>query len=203
MKDVLFFSTVWEDYASIQGALKINKNDVVLTICSAGDNALNMLLENPKRVIAIDSNTMELALAKHKAKIIMDDSFEQAEHKLEELSQTGLFERRFVPIFRFFITWILPSELIRTDSKQKQLRKYRKWKALIALALLPFSLKALYKLLLPGIPLNYVNIDIYQTLRRNIHHFVKYALFSKNPYLHKICNSKQEKLPFLMPKNYE
>jgi len=46
----------WEDPAVDRQLLKITKNDVILTITSAGDNILDYLLEQPRRIHAVDLN---------------------------------------------------------------------------------------------------------------------------------------------------
>ncbi|MCD6468593.1 MAG: DUF3419 family protein [Thermoplasmata archaeon] len=50
------YSTCWEDYNIIQKALKVEKNDALLSITSAGCNVLNLLLNNPRKVLSIDVN---------------------------------------------------------------------------------------------------------------------------------------------------
>jgi betaine lipid synthase len=46
----------WEDPKVDRQLLGINKDDVILTITSAGDNILDYLLESPRRVHAVDLN---------------------------------------------------------------------------------------------------------------------------------------------------
>ncbi|KIW55877.1 hypothetical protein, variant [Exophiala xenobiotica] len=46
----------WEDPKVDRQLLQINKDDVILTITSAGDNILDYLLERPKRIHAVDLN---------------------------------------------------------------------------------------------------------------------------------------------------
>ncbi|KAJ9606947.1 hypothetical protein H2200_008958 [Cladophialophora chaetospira] len=46
----------WEDPKVDRQLLEINKDDVILTITSAGDNILDYLLEKPKRIHAVDLN---------------------------------------------------------------------------------------------------------------------------------------------------
>ena len=46
----------WEDPRNDRQILNINSDDVILTITSAGDNILDYLLENPKRIHAVDLN---------------------------------------------------------------------------------------------------------------------------------------------------
>lgn len=46
----------WEDPKIDRQLLNINKDDVILTITSAGDNILDYLLESPRRIHAVDLN---------------------------------------------------------------------------------------------------------------------------------------------------
>ena len=46
----------WEDPRIDRQILNINRDDVILTITSAGDNILDYLLESPKRIHAVDLN---------------------------------------------------------------------------------------------------------------------------------------------------
>ena len=46
----------WEDPRVDQQLLNISKDDVILTITSAGDNVLDYLLETPRRIHAVDLN---------------------------------------------------------------------------------------------------------------------------------------------------
>jgi hypothetical protein len=43
-----------------------NENDRVPTVCSAGDIALSVLIKNPTRVIAVDTNSDQIQLTKAK-----------------------------------------------------------------------------------------------------------------------------------------
>jgi S-adenosylmethionine-diacylglycerol 3-amino-3-carboxypropyl transferase len=50
------FYTCWDDIAPIQQALQINSDDIVFSITSGGCNILNLLLYDPKKIIAVDYN---------------------------------------------------------------------------------------------------------------------------------------------------
>lgn len=52
--DIIRYAQVWEDADVLLDALDINENDEVLSIASAGENALSLLTRNPKHVYAID-----------------------------------------------------------------------------------------------------------------------------------------------------
>mmetsp|Transcript_37394 Transcript_37394/g.60541 ORF Transcript_37394/g.60541 Transcript_37394/m.60541 type:complete len:384 (-) Transcript_37394:639-1790(-) len=71
VKDALMHKTIdktflynwsWEDPRIDHRVLNIDSNDVVLTICSAGDNVLDYLLEGPKKIYAVDLNPAQLAV---------------------------------------------------------------------------------------------------------------------------------------------
>jgi len=48
------YSICWEDPQTIQKALHIKKDDVILSISSAGSNVLNFLLYDPKKILSVD-----------------------------------------------------------------------------------------------------------------------------------------------------
>jgi len=64
------YSTCWEDFETINGALKINKNDKLISISSAGCNVLNALLLEPKKILAVDFNPHQNYLLELKIKAI-------------------------------------------------------------------------------------------------------------------------------------
>ena len=53
---------VWEDINLLYEGLEIDENDNVLSICSAGDNVLGLLLKEPKSVTSIDLNPTQSAI---------------------------------------------------------------------------------------------------------------------------------------------
>lgn len=59
----LRYSTVWEDHQLLELGLDPRPGDDLLVIASAGDNVLNLLLREPRRIIAIDVNPAQIALA--------------------------------------------------------------------------------------------------------------------------------------------
>jgi S-adenosylmethionine-diacylglycerol 3-amino-3-carboxypropyl transferase len=66
--DRIRYSLVWEDSTTLYAGLGIRPTDTVLVIASAGCNALNALLRNPRQVVAIDLNPVQnklLALKRH------------------------------------------------------------------------------------------------------------------------------------------
>ncbi len=68
--DRLRYSLVWEDSRTLYGALSIQPTDHVLVVASAGCNALNALLKNPRHVTAIDLNPVQLQLLRLKLHVI-------------------------------------------------------------------------------------------------------------------------------------
>ncbi len=50
------YSQVWEDHALVEHGLAIGPDDDVLSITSAGDNVLALLLQGPRSITAIDLN---------------------------------------------------------------------------------------------------------------------------------------------------
>ena len=58
----LRYSRVWEDHALLEHGLAITPKDEVLMIASAGCNVLNLLLREPRRIVAIDLNPSQTAL---------------------------------------------------------------------------------------------------------------------------------------------
>lgn len=66
----LIYNTCWEDPAVDREALALGGDDVLLTIASAGCNALDYLLDEPRRVIAVDINPRQTALLELKAAAI-------------------------------------------------------------------------------------------------------------------------------------
>jgi len=65
-KSDIIFNTVWEDPRLDKEALKISEDDVILSISSAGCNALSYLLENPKHIYLVDRNPCQNALVELK-----------------------------------------------------------------------------------------------------------------------------------------
>lgn len=64
--DIIRYAQVWEDAEILLEALDINENDNVLSIASAGENALSLLINNPNIVYAIDLNANQIACTEFK-----------------------------------------------------------------------------------------------------------------------------------------
>ena len=69
MKGV-YYNQVWEDPEVDGLGLQIGKNDRLLMVTSAGCNVLNLLLREPRSIVAIDSNLHQQRLFAHKLKLI-------------------------------------------------------------------------------------------------------------------------------------
>ena len=75
-RDILY-SMCWEDPELVKEALKINNNDKVISITSGGENVFALLLNNPKELIAIDSNIQQIYLTQLKAAAIKELDFNE------------------------------------------------------------------------------------------------------------------------------
>ena len=62
MNPPLLYARCWEDEAILRRGLRLRPGDDVLSIASAGDNSLALLLDDPRSVTCIDRNTTQLAL---------------------------------------------------------------------------------------------------------------------------------------------
>lgn len=60
--DVLRYSRVWEDHALLEAGLRVGPEDDVLSITSGGCNALNLLLREPRSLLAVDLSPAQSAL---------------------------------------------------------------------------------------------------------------------------------------------
>lgn len=62
--DHIRYAQLWEDAEVLTKALGDCKGKTLVSICSAGDNAIAMLLLDPKRVVAIDLSLAQIACLK-------------------------------------------------------------------------------------------------------------------------------------------
>jgi len=60
------YANCWEDADNLLQALQIENGDKVLSIASAGDNSFSLLINNPKVVVAVDINEVQLNLVELK-----------------------------------------------------------------------------------------------------------------------------------------
>lgn len=66
----IHYAQCWEDSTTLLNALKISREDNVISIASGGDNTLDLILKNPKTLTAIDSNPAQIYLFELKIKAI-------------------------------------------------------------------------------------------------------------------------------------
>lgn len=59
--NLIRYSQVWEDAEVLIEALNIKSSDNILSIASAGENVLSMLIKNPNKIYAIDLNKNQIA----------------------------------------------------------------------------------------------------------------------------------------------
>ena len=71
------YSQCWEDTEVLLESLDIQENDICFGILSAGDNVFSMLVENPKKVVALDISFPQIALAKLKKEVFNSLSYEE------------------------------------------------------------------------------------------------------------------------------
>ena len=74
---IIRYSQVWEDYDMLIKGLKIDQDDHILSIASAGCNALAMLLEEPRSVTAVDLNPSQTAVCHLKKAAILNLYYEE------------------------------------------------------------------------------------------------------------------------------
>ncbi len=68
---IIRYSQVWEDYELLVKGLKIDGDDNILSIASAGCNAMALLLEEPSSVTAVDLNPSQCAIVHLKKAAIL------------------------------------------------------------------------------------------------------------------------------------
>ncbi len=59
--DFIRYSNCWEDADILLEGLRIKEGEDCLSVASAGDNTLSMLVYNPKSILAVDINKVQLA----------------------------------------------------------------------------------------------------------------------------------------------
>ena len=79
-KDIFSFirySNCWEDSAVLRKALQIKSGQRGLSIASAGDNTLSLLLDDPSEIIAFDLNPTQLFCVELKMAAFRELSYEE------------------------------------------------------------------------------------------------------------------------------
>ena len=66
------YNICWEDPAVDHQILKINKDDVIFRICSAGDIVLDYAIEGPSKIVVCDMNQHQLWLFELKIRMLRD-----------------------------------------------------------------------------------------------------------------------------------
>jgi ubiquinone/menaquinone biosynthesis C-methylase UbiE len=66
------YNICWEDPAVDHQILKINKDDVIFRICSAGDIVLDYAIEGPAKIVVCDMNQHQLWLFELKIRMLRD-----------------------------------------------------------------------------------------------------------------------------------
>jgi len=70
MNNPLKYSNVWEDASLLSKALQIDSNSKVMSIASAGDNSLFLLKDQPKAMVCIDLNDIQIFVSELKEQAI-------------------------------------------------------------------------------------------------------------------------------------
>ena len=95
MPDPLLYAQCWEDPAILRRALRVGSGEAVLSIASAGDNTLSLLLDDPASVTAVDRNATQLELVRLKLAALT------ALDRRDALELLGAVpSRRRAPLFR-------------------------------------------------------------------------------------------------------
>lgn len=77
-QSTILYGQCWEDPEILRSALRISPQDIVVSITSGGCNTLALLLDNPKKIYAVDNNPSQNALFELKIasiKILRYDDF--------------------------------------------------------------------------------------------------------------------------------
>ena len=72
--DYIRYANCWEDPDVLLEALDVQENDKVLSIGSAGDNSFSLLSKNPKLVVAVDINPIQLNLIELKKAVFSSNN---------------------------------------------------------------------------------------------------------------------------------
>ena len=73
----IHYSRVWEDHRLLSQGLHSQPGDIVLCITSGGDNVLNLLLDEPKKIVAVDFNPSQSAVLELKLAAIKHLNYDQ------------------------------------------------------------------------------------------------------------------------------
>ena len=70
------YAQCWEDPITLSDALKIGREDDVISIASGGDNSFALLLDNPRTLTLVDSNPTQIFLVELKIQAIQTLDYE-------------------------------------------------------------------------------------------------------------------------------
>lgn len=115
MTHPLQYNQTWEDYSVDQAALEVNSNDTVLLLTSAGCNVLNTLLEDPRKMYAVDTNEEQQALCAQKINVILNETYEDLWAKFSTHNKT-LYRRGAYGCLHWvhwYLHHVCPSERLR------------------------------------------------------------------------------------------
>ena len=80
--DIIRYASCWEDTDVLLKALSIQEGDACLSIASAGDNSLSLLVANPSLVVATDLSDAQLACLELRKAAFSELSHEEMLHFL-------------------------------------------------------------------------------------------------------------------------
>ncbi len=75
--EIIRYSMVWEDYQLLYQSLAIQPEDHIFSIGSAGDNVLNLLVQNPHKITVVDFNLLQNALLRLKIIAIQQLTYQE------------------------------------------------------------------------------------------------------------------------------
>ncbi len=112
------YSSCNEDTYSELKALKINKDDVVLTITGSGGRALDLLIAQPKKIISIDINPLQNYLLELKIVAIKNLSYKKY------LEFLGLRESKHrISLYRQICSCLSPQARTFWDGQSKMIKR--------------------------------------------------------------------------------
>ena len=229
--DKVYFSSVWEDYLSLQQGLSPQASDVVLSVASSGDNIFNFLTDNVSKIYAVDINPAQLSLAKLKLELLrrcdpqkvldlLTGNGDKTENKhfVETIISSDKNLKKYLSAYNFengvdnigeFERRVVPpvAYCVKQFFKEADFvhanegKKANVWLSGLPIA---FSFKRTYKFLIPDFPYQHININMGKSLQKSLKNFLSHNDFRGNWYLQKIYFGRYQTLPpFLRPDNFK
>lgn len=93
--DALRYASVWEDADVLRAGLRVHAGDRVLSIASAGDNALALLLDDPAEVVAVDRSWPQLHVCALKVAALRHLTTTEL-HRFVGFAEAPVVERRAI-----------------------------------------------------------------------------------------------------------